>query len=112
MKVIGIVAVSYGDNQGIMRYMSFQKLSARVNTSFNFLDGKVVVGENFQLSKTRNTPDRFDLGGSDMMNLARFEQPILPVYTTDGNWAGPIGSGFSDRNNPLHMLWLVPGQYR
>lgn len=107
----GLFGISYLDNQGIMSYMQFQKYSGRVNTSFNFLDGKVKVGENLQVSYTRNTPDRTDLGGSDMINLSRFEQPILPVYKTDGGWSGPIGAGFSDRNNPLHMLYIYRNNF-
>ena len=41
-----------------------------------------------------------------MEYLSRGMQPILPVYTEDGEWAGPIGGGFSDRNSPLHMLYI------
>ncbi|HJZ39818.1 MAG TPA: SusC/RagA family TonB-linked outer membrane protein, partial [Bacteroidales bacterium] len=37
---------------------------------------------------------------------SRGMQPILPVYTEDGEWSGPVGAGFSDRNNPLHMLYI------
>ena len=107
----GLFGFSYLDNQGIMKTMQFQKYSGRINTSFNFLNGKVKIGENLQVSYTRNTPDRTDLGGSDMINLSRFMQPILPVYRTDGNWSGPIGAGFSDRNNPLHMLTIYKDNF-
>lgn len=100
----GLFGFSYLDNQGMMSFMQFQKYSGRVNTSFSFLNDKVKIGENLQISYTRNTPDRTDLGGSDLVNLSRFMQPILPVYRTDGAWSGPIGAGFSDRNNPYHML--------
>ncbi|MFL5742981.1 MAG: SusC/RagA family TonB-linked outer membrane protein [Flavisolibacter sp.] len=102
----GLFGFGYLNNDGMMRYMGFKKYVGRVNTSFNLLNGKVQLGENLQLVYARNTPDRTDLGGSDMINLGRFEQPILPVYKTDGTFAGPIGAGFSDRNNPLHMLYI------
>ena len=95
----------------MMRYMGFRKFTGRVNTSFSLFDGKFRFGENLQMVYARNTPDRTDLGGSDIVNLARFEQPILPVYMTDGNYAGPIGAGFSDRNNPLHMLDIYQNNF-
>ncbi|MBE7171631.1 MAG: TonB-dependent receptor [Williamsia sp.] len=107
----GLMGFNYLDNQGIMQYMQFRRYGARINTAFNFLDGKVKVGENFQVTYTRNSPDRLDLGGSNMVNLARFEQPLLPVYKTNGDWAGPIGAGFSDRNNPLHMLYIYRNNF-
>lgn len=102
----GLFGFGYLKNDGMMRYMQFRKFVTRLNTSFTFLDGRLRIGENLQVSYARNTPDRTDLGGSDMVNLARFLQPILPVYKTDGSWAGPIGGGISDRNNPLHMLYI------
>ena len=110
--VNALFGMNYLDNQGTMKYMQFRKYGARLNTSFSFLDGKIKIGENLQISKTRDTPDRTDLGNSDMVNLARFEQPILPVYTTTGGWSGPIGAGFSDRNNPLHMLYIYRNNFQ
>lgn len=107
----GLFGFGYLDNQAMMRYMGFTRFTARLNTSFNLLDGKLRVGENLQLVYARNTPDRTDLGGSDIVNLARFEQPILPVYRTDGGYSGPIGAGFSDRNNPLHMLYIYRNNF-
>jgi TonB-dependent starch-binding outer membrane protein SusC len=107
----GVFGVGYLDNQGIMEYMQFRKYNARVNTFFNFLDGKIKIGENLQVSYTRNTPERTDLGGSNVVNLARYMQPLLPVYKTNGDWSGPIGAGYSDRNNPLHMLYIYRNNF-
>ena len=107
----GLFGFGYLNNEGMMRYMGFKKFVGRLNTSFNLLNGLVQIGENLQMVYARNTPDRTDLGGSDMINLGRFEQPILPVYKTDGSFAGPIGAGFSDRNNPLHMLYIYRNNF-
>ena len=107
----GLFGFGYLNNKGMMQYMGFRKYVGRINTSFNLLNGLIEVGENLQLVFARNTPDRTDLGGSDMINLGRFEQPILPVYKTDGTFAGPIGAGFSDRNNPLHMLYIYRNNF-
>ncbi|HZG23607.1 MAG TPA: SusC/RagA family TonB-linked outer membrane protein, partial [Chitinophagaceae bacterium] len=75
------------------------------------IKNKLKIGENVQFSLDRDMPMPTDLGGSDMINLARFLQPILPVYRTDGRYAGPIGAGFSDRNNPVHMLNLYKDNF-
>lgn len=97
--------VGYFSNKGLIRYSDYRRYNARINSSTHLLHGKFKIGENFQLSKSVETPLPTDLGGASIISLAKFLQPIIPVYTTKGDYAGPpIGAGFSDRNNPLHML--------
>src|SRR5207237_10768047 len=38
--------------------------------------------------------------------LACMLPPTIPMYRTDGTFAGPEGGGYSDRNNPIDMHWL------
>jgi len=106
-----LIGFNYINNQGIIRESQYHRYAGRINTSFDLFQNKVKIGENVQLSLDRDMPMPTDLGGSDMINLARFEQPILPVYKTDGTYAGPIGAGFSDRNNPLMMLDLYKSNF-
>ena len=95
----------YYKNEGLVRYTDFKRFNARLNSSTKFFDGKLKIGENLQLSKQVETPVPNDLGGASVISLAKFLQPIIPIYTATGEYAGPpIGAGFSDRNNPLHML--------
>ncbi|WP_203226863.1 SusC/RagA family TonB-linked outer membrane protein [Confluentibacter flavum] len=99
--------VGYFDNEGLARYTDFKRYSARINTSTKLLNGKLKIGENFQLAKSVETPTPSDLGGASVIQMAKFLQPIIPVYDVNGEFAGPpIGAGFSDRNNPLHMLYI------
>lgn len=116
-KSTALLGLGYTNNQGIMKYTDFTKFTIRLNTSHTFLKGKIKIGENLQLAKTTETPTGGDLGGpfvplgqtlsgGNMQSLAVMLQPILPVYKEDGGWAGPLGSGFSDRNNVLHMLYI------
>jgi len=102
-----LFSVGYFSNKGLVRYTDFNRYNARLNTSTKFFKGKLKIGENFQMSKSVETPVPNDLGGASVISLAKFLQPIIPVYTTTGAFAGPpIGAGFSDRNNPLHMLYI------
>ena len=32
--------------------------------------------------------------------------PTIPLYKTDGTYGGPVGAGYSDRNNPVDMQFL------
>jgi TonB-dependent starch-binding outer membrane protein SusC len=106
-----LLGFSYLNNQGIVRFSQYHRYAGRINTSYDIIKNRLRVGENLQLAMDRNMPMPTDLGGSDMINNARFEQPILPVYRTDGSFAGPIGAGFSDRNNPLDMLTMYKNNF-
>lgn len=100
------INLGYFNNEGLARYTDYKRFTGLMNSSTTFFNGKVKIGENFQISKSAETPISTDLGGQSVLQLAKFLQPIIPVYTTKGDFAGPIGAGFSDRNNPLHMLYI------
>lgn len=102
-----LMSLGYLKNEGLVRYNNYNRYSLRVNTSTKLLKGKLKVGENLQMFKSVINPLPNDLGGASVISLAKFLQPIIPVYTSTGAFAGPpIGAGFTDRNNPLHMLYI------
>jgi len=88
----------YDRDNGIQRYSDFQKISTRLNSSFN-LD-KFVVGENLQVSNFNQL--NF---GTKAMNDAVFQFPYIPVYDTKGNFGGPWSGDQSDKRNPLGELY-------
>jgi len=89
-----------------MEHQDFEKLTVRFNSTHSMWDGKLKVGQNINITSASEVPRPNDLGGAGMEYLSRGMQPTLPVYTEDGDWSGPIGGGYSDRNNPLHMLYI------
>lgn len=94
-----LFAFDYYDNQGTIKGDFFNRLNGRINSDFTWLDGKVQLGENFTVSKWRNSTNIGDgnLGGT------RSVMSIVPVHTEDGGWGGPIG-GMSDRQNPVRLI--------
>jgi TonB-dependent starch-binding outer membrane protein SusC len=97
-----LVNLSYFYNKGMIITTKFNKVNLRVNNSINFLNNKVKVGENVELTQSTETPTPGDAARS-VIALSTDILPILPVYKTDGTFAGPLGAGFSDRGNPVHM---------
>ena len=97
-----LVDISYFDNKGLIITTGFKKVNIRVNNSVNFFNNKLKIGENIMLTKTSLVPTPSDAARS-VISLATDILPILPVYKTDGTFAGPLGAGFSDRGNPVHM---------
>lgn len=95
-----ILALDYYDNKGTIDGNFFKRFNGRVNSDFTFLNGHVKVGENFTVSKWRESDNIGDgnLGGCKSL------MSIVPVHTVDGEgWGGPIG-GMSDRQNPVRLI--------
>ncbi|MEI6949980.1 SusC/RagA family TonB-linked outer membrane protein [Paraflavisolibacter sp. H34] len=101
-----LINLGYFKNTGMLKYTDFERYSARINAYTSFLNNKVKIGENLLVAKTGQKLQVNDLGGVPTTELAVTLAPTLPVFRTDGTYAGPIGAGYSDRNNPVHMQYL------
>lgn len=101
-----LVNVSYLNNSGMLRYTGYNRLTGRINGLTSKFDGRFKFGVNLQMTSSRETPVASDLGGAPTPGLAITLAPTIPVYTKTGDFAGPIGSGYSDRNNPLFMQYV------
>ena len=97
------VNLGYFKNTGMLRFTDYQKISGRINALTSAFDQKLKIGANVQLATSNETLTSTDIGGSPTTSLAITLAPTIPVYAKDGSWGGAIGSGYSDRNNPLHM---------
>ena len=95
-------SLGYYKNDGIIKYSDFSRLSARINTDYKLLkigDRHIVtIGEHFTVNRTSEV----QAPGGFLENVLQFN-PSIPVYTTDGEFAGPVG-GYADRENPLARL--------
>ena len=95
-------SLGYYKNNGIIKQSDFERFSARINTEYKLMRiGKrdiVTVGEHFTLNRTSEV----QAPGGFLQNVLQFN-PSLPVYTTKGEFAGPVG-GYPDRENPVARL--------
>ncbi len=92
-------SLGYYKNLGIIKDTDFERLSARVNTEFIPILNILTIGEHFTLNRTSEV----QAPGGFTENILQFN-PSLPVYTVDGEFAGPVG-GYPDRENPVARLW-------
>ena len=95
-------SLGYYKNKGIIKHSDFERFSARMNTEYKLLKMKdldvLTVGEHFTLNRTSEV----QAPGGFLQNVLQFN-PSLPVYTTKGEFAGPVG-GYPDRENPVARL--------
>ncbi len=105
-KVNSVLNIGYLNNDGMLKYTNFERYTARLNTSFKLFNDKVKIGVNSQFTNSNERGAANDVGGARTTGLAISLVPTIPVYTLSGDYGGPIGSGYSDRNNPLLMQYL------
>lgn len=102
-----LLNLNYLNNTGMMKFNNgYRRYGARMNVGTKLFNDKLKIGNNLQFFQSSEDPVLTDLGGASVQYDAIFVSPLIPVYKTTGQFAGPLGSGFSDRNNPLHTLWL------
>ena len=95
-------SAGYYKNNGIIKQSDFERFSARMNSDYKLVkvgDRHIItVGEDFTVNRT----SELQAPGGFLQNVLQFN-PSLPVYTRNGDYAGPVG-GYPDRENPLARL--------
>ena len=91
-------SMGYYKNEGVIKTSDFERFSARINSDYKVIGDYVTIGENFTMNRTTEVA----APGGFLQNVLQFN-PSLPVYTTEGEYAGPVG-GYPDRENPLARL--------
>lgn len=91
-------SMGYYKNEGVIKTTDFERFSARINSDYKIIGDYVTIGENFTMNRTTEVA----APGGFLQNVLQFN-PSLPVYTKDGEFAGPVG-GYPDRQNPVAVL--------
>lgn len=105
-KANAVLNLGYLDNSGMLKFTNYERYSARLNANFKLFNDKVRFGVNSQFTQSNERAAANDVGNAPTPGLAITLAPTIPVYTASGEYAGPLGSGYSDRNNPLLMQYL------
>ncbi len=105
-KSFHILNIGYLKNTGVLKYTNYNRYTAKLNSNFNFFDNKLRVGINTQFSTSDETLASPDVGSAPTPGLAITLAPTIPLRDANGEFAGPIGAGYSDRNNPVLMQFL------
>jgi len=94
-----LFSLGWYNNNGIIKETNFTRFNARFNSSFNLLNNKLILGENFTMSFQQEVM----INSGDVMFTSLVQQPIVPVHTVDGGWGGPA-PGMTDRQNPVRLI--------
>lgn len=98
-----LLSLGYLKNTGMLAYTNYDRFTARLNAHTSMFDQRFKAGMNAQVVSSNERLETPDLGSVPTPTLAITLAPTIPLYTASGDYAGPLGSGYSDRNNPVHM---------
>lgn len=101
-----LVDLGYYKSNGLIVFTNYQRYSARINSHTTAFNDRFRFGENLQVSRTSQVNSTTDVGGAPVGDLSLTLPPTIPLYKTNGTFAGPRGAGYSDRNNPVDMQYL------
>jgi TonB-dependent starch-binding outer membrane protein SusC len=102
------INLGYLKNTGMLRFTGYNRLSGSINALTKSFNNKAQFGLNLRIANSNETLTARDIGGATTTFLAVTLAPTIPVYQKDGvTYAGELGAGYSDRNNPLHMQDLA-----
>ena len=105
-KSFHLLNIGYLKNTGVLKYTNYDRYTAKLNSSFKLFDDKLRIGINTQFSTSDETLASPDVGSAPTPQLAITLAPTIPLRDANGEFAGPIGAGYSDRNNPVLMQFL------
>ena len=101
------MSASYLDQEGVMVYTGYERASTRLNSQFKIGD-KLTVGQNLNV-----TFDRESTAPNDPIQRATGSSPLVPVYDTNGNFAGTYSNSarLGIHNNPISELYRSKDDY-
>lgn len=98
------LSLNYLDQDGIMVNTFFKRLSARVNTD-NDITKWLKIGNSLMVSNaSSNIMKQYRGGETGTLNNTLTLAPTLPVYNSDGTFAGPTHGFYPPKRNPLAEL--------
>ncbi len=101
-----LINIGYLNNTGILKDTDFERYTAKLNSNYNLFDNRVRFGINTQMATSNETLASTDVGSAPVPSLAITLAPTIPVFDANGEFAGPLGAGYSDRNNAVLMQFI------
>ncbi len=97
-----LFSLNYFDQEGILKYTNFNRITARLNSDYKLFDDKVTVGENLTVAFSNSVGTSTNsLLGNVVYDAFRMPS-IAPVYDINGEFTGYPPS---DVQNPLGNLY-------
>jgi TonB-linked SusC/RagA family outer membrane protein len=94
-----LMSLNYFDQVGNLMNTYMKRYTLRANSQYN-VSKRIRVGENLSVAFMDN-PTTGILEEGSAIGMSYRQQPIIPVYDINGNFAGSFGSGLGNARNPV-----------
>ena len=96
--------LGYSEDNGIVKFIGYNRISLRANTEFRALDNKLTIGENFTISLDNRKGGFGNNQEQNAVSGSYKHHPLLPIRDIVGAFAGARGANLGNNSNPYATL--------
>ena len=99
------ISLGYFGQDGVVKFIGYDRYTIRANTEFSAINKKLRIGENLAVSFDNR---KGGFGNNDEQNAVSGSfkhHPLLPIYDIAGNFAGARGANLGNNSNPYATLY-------
>jgi TonB-linked SusC/RagA family outer membrane protein len=99
------LSLGYFKQDGIVKFIGYDRYTIRANTEFSALNKRLRVGENLAVSFDNRKGGFGNNQEQNAVSGSYKHHPLLPVYDIAGNFAGSRGLNLGNNSNPYATLY-------
>ncbi|SKB55430.1 SusC/RagA family TonB-linked outer membrane protein [Dyadobacter psychrophilus] len=99
------LSIGYFSQDGVVKFIGYDRYTIRANTEFSALGKKLRVGENLAVSFDNRKGGFGNNQEQNAVSGSYKHHPLLPVYDIAGNFAGSRGANLGNNSNPYATLY-------
>ncbi|MDI9877445.1 SusC/RagA family TonB-linked outer membrane protein [Flectobacillus rivi] len=99
------LSLGYFSQDGVVKFIGYDRYTLRTNTEFSALKKRLRVGENFTVSIDNRKGGYNNNEEQNAVSGSYKHHPLLPIYDIAGNFAGSRGLNLGNNSNPYATLY-------
>jgi TonB-dependent starch-binding outer membrane protein SusC len=98
------ISLGYFSQDGVVKFIGYDRYTIRANTEFSGLNKKLRIGENLSVSFDNRKGGFGNNQEQNAVSGSYKHHPLLPIYDIAGNFAGSRGLNLGNNSNPYATL--------
>ncbi len=98
------LSVGYFSQDGVVKFIGYDRYTLRSNTEFSAINKKLRIGENFTASLDNRKGGFNNNEEQNAVSGSYKHHPLLPVYDIAGFYSGSRGANLGNNSNPYATL--------
>lgn len=99
------LSAGYFRQDGVVKFIGYDRYTIRANTEFSALNKRLRVGENLAVSFDNRKGGFGNNQEQNAVSGSYKHHPLLPIYDIMGNFAGSRGANLGNNSNPYAQLY-------